>query len=158
MIQANPKTKKIPEILPEPSRNMKFIERTDVENNTRLLFARGYGSNLTQETNPYLQARPLRQALYSRLNLGPVLERLTHWDPNTGFTTLEEVVQPDNTLKHLLNSPKTAFKEIFGASKRKVEYSEEEWRTHVLSQKSVVAEHFFFTNPSLGYLNILREI
>lgn len=157
-IQAKPKTKKILEKLPETTGIMEFIERTDFENNTRLLFARGYGSNLTQETNPYLQARPLRQALYSRLNLGPVLERLTHWDPTTGFTNVEEVVQPDNTLEHLLKSPKKAFNEIFGASKRKSKYSEEEWRTHVFSQKSVVAEQFLWTNPSRGYLNILREI
>ena len=125
-----------------------------------LMYVSGCGSNLTQEPNPNLVARPLRQALYSRMDYGPVLERLAHWDPITGATFIKEVVEPDNTLHHLLDNPKKAFKKIFGESinKMKPEYTEEEWRTHVFCQKSAIAKLCAWANPSRGYLNILGEI
>merc|ERR1719220_1018800 len=53
---------------------------------TRRIQRRGCCSNLTQETTPHLQARPLRPAVYWRMNYGPVLERLAHWDHSTGET------------------------------------------------------------------------
>ena len=129
-----------------------FIEKSP---GVSQMFVSGCGSNLTQETNPNLLARPLRQALYSRLNCGPVLERLAHWDPTTGATILEEVVQPCNALQHLLDSPGKAFEEIFAGCLRSPEMSEVQWRSHVFSQKSVIAELCAWNNSGPGFLDIL---
>ena len=41
-----------------------------------LMYVSGCGSNLTQEPNPNLLARPLRQALYWRLDYGPAWSTL----------------------------------------------------------------------------------
>ena len=126
-----------------------------------LMFVGGCGSNLTQEPNPHLQTRPLRQALYARLGYGSVLERIAYWDSTTGATFLKEVVEPDNTLDHLLDRPREAFQEIFGDSKNKRntwEYTDEEWRTHIFCQKSAIAKLCAWTNPGRGYLDILGDI
>ena len=120
-----------------------------------LQLVRGCGSNLSQETNPHLLARPLRQALYWRLDCGPVLERLAHWDPTTGATILEEVVLPCPTLHHLLDSPGEAFEEIFAGCLKNPEMSEVQWRSHVFSQKSVIAELCAWSNSGLSFLDIL---
>ena len=122
------------------------------------MFLRGCGSNLTQEPSPHLLARPLRQALYWRLDCGPVLERLATWDPNTGPTFIQEVIKPDNTLDHLLYKPGEAFQQIFGDCLKNPEISQGEWRNHVFSQKSVIAELCAWTSSSRGYLDILAEL
>ena len=148
--------------LPETRRNPYFI--SDIPNYEKkprgvdMDFVRGCGSNLTQETNPHLLARPLRQALYWRMNYGPVLEKLAHWDPGTGATFLEEIVEPDNSLDTLLDSPREAFQEIFGDCVRNPEVSKSEWRIHVFSQKSVIAELCAWSNPGRGILEILSDI
>ena len=153
---------KILEALPETRKNTYFIsEIPDYEEkppDVDLQYVRGCGSNLTQETNPHLLARPLRQAVYWRLDYGPVLERLAHWDHSTGATFLEEIVEPDNSLDHLLERPREAFQEIFGDCRRNPEVSETEWRTHVFSQKSVIAELCAWTSSSKGILEILGDI
>ena len=137
-----------------------FIEKPPGVSQKSQMFVSGCGSNLTQETNPNLLARPLRQALYSRLNCGPVLERIAHWDPTSGAAILKEVVEPDNTLDHLLDNPREAFERICGSSidKRKPEYTEEEWSTHIFSHKSVIAKlcAWTTTNPYKRYQEILK--
>ena len=154
--------RKILATLPETRGNPYFISNIpDYEEKppgVDLQLLRGCGSNLTQETNPHLQARPLRQALYWRMNYGPVREKLAHWDPGTGATFIEEIVEPDNSLDTLLDSPREAFQEIFGDSRRSKEMSEIKWRTHVFSQKSVIAELCAWSNPSRGILEILWDI
>ena len=78
----------------------------------------------------------------------------------TGATILKEVVEPDSTLDYFLDNPREAFERIFGDSKnkRKPEYSEEEWRTHIFSQKSVIAKLCAWANSSRGFLDILAEL
>ena len=77
------------------------------------------------------------------------------WDPVTGATFLQELIHPDNTLDHLLDKPREAFHQIFGGCRRNPEISEEEWRNHVFSQKSVIAELCAWTSSSREYLDIL---
>ena len=152
---------KILETLPETRENTFFISDTkslSLPEEVSKMIVRGCGSNLTHETNPHLLARPLRQAVYWRLDYGPVLERLAHWDHSTGATFLQEIVEPDNSLDHLLERPREAFQEIFGDCRRNPEVSETEWRTHVFSQKSVIAELCAWTSSSRGILEILGEI
>ena len=158
--------RKILETLPETRDNTYFlseipdyVERPREGEEVRVMFERGCGSNLTQEPSPHLLARPLRQALYWRLNCGPVLERLAHWDPvTTRATFLEEVVEPNNTLDQLLDNPLDAFQQIFCDCRRRPEIAEEEWRGHVFSQKSVIAELCAWNNRDDGFLNILGQL
>lgn len=85
--------KKILKTLPKTKENTFFL--TDIPDyeekppDVDLQCVRGCGSNLTHETNPHLLARPLRQAVYWRMNYGPVLEKLAHWEPSTGANFLE---------------------------------------------------------------------
>ena len=124
----------------------------------RLLAPASLGKLSTNESraSTFLDQSELT-SLY-RMNYGPVLERLAHWDHGTGATFLEETVQPDNTLDQLLDHPREAFQEIFGDCSRKPWMSEEVWRGHVFSQKSVIAELCAWSNRERGFLDILADL
>ena len=108
------------------------------------------------------QVRPLRQAVYSRLNCGSVLEILPHWDPKkTGderATLLKELVEPHDEFDKLLDSPREAFEEFFGDEEKPENVSELEWRNHVFSEKSVIADLCVWTREDLDYLDLLRSL
>ena len=65
------------ETLPETKKSSFFLER-NLEG--KYMMRSGCGSNLTQLENPLVKARKLRQAVYSRLNCGPVLETFACWN------------------------------------------------------------------------------
>ena len=149
--------------LPETSSSPYFLDKIPgflrlgrTASNGSVMYQRGCGSNLTHEVNPHIQARALRQAVYQRMNYGPVLEIIAHWEERPTFT--EDLVQPDDTLDHLLDSPREAFQHLFPTTTRSPGISEAEWRNHVFSQKCVVAELCAWTSPERGYLEILGEI
>jgi len=125
-------------------------------------YIRGCGSNLTQLLNPHIKVRPLRQAVYSRLDSGSVLEILPHWDPEAPegerATILEELVEPNDELVKLLDSPREAFDKFFGDAEKPEIVSELEWRNHVFSQKSVIADLCVWTREDLDYLDVLRSL
>ena len=144
--------------LPETS-SLPYLDkkpRFPGSSNGNVMYQRGCGSNLTHEVNPHIQARALRQAAYQRMNYGPVLEIIAQWDERPTFT--EDLVQPDDTLDHLLDSPREAFQHLFPTTSRSPGVSEAEWRNHVFSQKCVVAELCAWTSPEREYLEILGEI
>jgi len=100
----------------------------------------GCGSNLTQLTNPSLQVRPLRQAVYKQIGVKSVNEMIASWSPSirTGTFT-DDCVKADGKLKYLLDNPTEAFKALFGRSKN-TGYSRLEWKNHIYCQKVAVAE------------------
>ena len=110
----------------------------------------------------WYQVRPLRRAIYSRLNCGSVLEILPHWDPKkTGderATIRKELVEPQNEFDKLLDSPREAFQEFFGDAEKPENVSELEWKNHVFSQKSVIADLCVWAKPNLDHLDILRSL
>ena len=65
------------ETLPETKKSSFFLER-NLEG--KYMMRSGCGSNLTQLENPLVKARKLRQAVYSRLDCGPVLETFACWN------------------------------------------------------------------------------
>ena len=149
----------------------------------KLMFRRGCGSTLTTLTNPHIQvrhlrfdnvviapshfslyciggqARPLRQALYWRMESGPVLEVVANWHEDPDKIIEKEIVQPDHKLDHLLDKPGEAFRQIFGGCQRPSDrsISELDWRNHVFCQKTVIAELCTWTCPA-NYTKILFEI
>ena len=106
--------------------------------------------------------RPLRQAVYSRLGSGSVLEILPHWDPlapeERRATLLKDLVEPDGKLVELLDSPEEAFQHFFGETEKPGNLSPLEWRNHVFSQKSVIAELCAWAGQDRDYLDILRSL
>ena len=110
--------------------------------------------------------RPLRQAVYSRLNCGSVLEEIPQWDPNAAEDKRsfpEELVEPDDKLDKLLDSPRDAFEKFFGDEEKPENVSELQWKNHVFSQKSVIA-HLCVWAPreaephQENYLDLLRSL
>ena len=93
--------------------------------------------------------------MYHRMGYGPVLEIIANWDNKPTFT--KETIHPDSSLDHLLDSPRQAFKEMFGDCRRRPGTSEVEWRNHVFSQKCVIAEICAWTSQH-SYLDILAQI
>ena len=121
------------------------------------MYQRGCGSNLTQEPNPHLQARGLRQAMYERKGYGPVLEIIAHWDQEPTFT--EDEVFPDGELDRLLDSPREAHQHIFPASERTPESSVAKWKNHIFCQKCVIAELCAWSSKTgEGFLDILDTL
>ena len=112
----------------------------------------GCGSNLTQLENPMVKARKLRQAVYSRLNCGPVLETFACWNKVKPGPRLllynfqdqyqeerraefpELLVKPDINLDSLLSDPVRAFHEIFGSEKREAGVADLGWKNHLFCQ------------------------
>ena len=95
--------------------------------------------------------------MYLRKDYGPVVEVIASWENRPDFF-LEETIQPDGGLDHLLDSPRRAFQQIFGGCRRGWAISEADWKNHVFSQKCVVAEICAWASRDRGYLDILREI
>ena len=108
------------------------------------------------------QVRPLRQAVYSRLDCGSVLEILPHWDPEAPedrrATLLKELVEPQNEFVKLLDSPREAFEEFFGDEEKPENVSELQWKNHVFSQKSVIADLCVWAREDQDYLDLLRSL
>lgn len=154
---------KLLDSLPKTHTSTSFLSKIPahekVREETSWMLCRGCGSILTQELNPHIIARPLRRALYSKMEYGCVFESLAHWDPEKGATFLEELVYPDETLAHLLDDPKKAFQEVFGAhGEKNPEVSDQLWQAHIFSQKTVIAELCAWAHPTKGLLEILKEI
>jgi len=122
--------------LPDTKPNSFFLQFVDGS----YILQMGCGSNLTQLTNPSLQVRPLRQALYKQIGVYSVKEIIASWIPSiqTGTFTYDDV-KADGKLGYLLDKPTEAFKAIFGRSKN-MGYSRLEWKNHVYCQKIAVAE------------------
>ena len=72
-----PSPRKILATLPETKNTCWFSERNL---DGQLIMQRGCGSSLTQLENPIVMARKLRQAVYNRINCGPVLETVAFWN------------------------------------------------------------------------------
>ena len=122
-------------------------------------YIRGCGSNLTQVLNPHIKVRPLRQVVYSRLNCGSVLEILPHWKPEDKIATLQEkLVESNDELDKLLDSPREAFDKFFGDEEKPENVSELEWKNHVFSEKSVIADLCVWAKPHRDHLDILRSL
>ena len=89
-----------------------------------------------------IQARTLRQALYSRKGEEKVLEIIANWDGESNkaeFT--KDIVPADDTLDALLDDPKEAFKKIFGPSlKNTKNYPATDWKNHIFCQKIVISQ------------------
>ena len=89
--------KKMLESLPETRANAYFICDTpdyvkDPPEGVRKRFVRGCGSYLTQETNPHLLARPLRQAVYYRSDWSTSMSRTVPWSCYASSLTPELVL------------------------------------------------------------------
>ena len=100
--------------------------------------------------------RPLRQAIYFRLNCGSVLEILPHWDPDAAEGK-RKIVELDDKLDNLLDSPREAYEEFFGDEKKPENVFELEWKNHIFCKKSVIAELCVWARPDLDYLELLRS-
>ena len=90
------------------------------------------------------------------------MEILPHWDPEAPedrrATLLKELVEPQDDLDRLLDSPREAFEEFFGDEEKPETVSELQWKNHVFSQKSVIADLCVWTRPDLDFLDILRSL
>ena len=137
------------ETLPETKKSSFFLER-NLEG--KYMMRSGCGSNLTQLENTLVKARKLRQAVYSRLNCGPVLETFACWNKvnlvprlllynlydgyqeerRAEFT--EVLVKPDSNLDSLLSDPVRAFHEVFGSEKREAGVGDLDWKNHLFCQ------------------------
>ena len=91
-----------------------------------------------------------------------MLEILPHWDPKkTGderATILKDLVESDDELDKLLDSPREAFDKFFGDEEKPENVSELEWKNHVFSQKSVIADLCVWARKDLDYLDVLRSL
>ncbi|CAM9338501.1 unnamed protein product [Heterosigma akashiwo] len=79
-------------------------------------YARGVPSYLSKVAeNPHITARPLRQALYSKLGATePILEEFPNWDPVSNRVVWDEaVVEADPSLVDLLDDPLEAVAQVF---------------------------------------------
>ena len=72
-----PFPRKIMDTLPKTENTSRFLEKDPYG---QLIMRSGCGSNLTQLENPTVMARKLRQAVYNRINCGPVLETVACWN------------------------------------------------------------------------------
>ena len=93
------------------------------------------------------------------MKYGPVMEVLANWHEDPEQIILKEIVQPDNKLLDLLDSPREAFEQIFGECQRPPDLtiSDLDWKNHVFCQKTVIAELSAWTSPA-NYIKILDEL
>lgn len=118
-----------------------FMKKEEFRRGVNQLYQRGCGSNLTRLENPHITARCLRQGLYQTMGYGKVMEIIANWDaPSSTPEFKENLTKPSSDMKHLLEDPKRAFKTVFGKQKRIDYISSNDWRNHVFSEKSVIAE------------------
>lgn len=133
-----PSPRKILDTLPDTKKSFFFLE-SNLEG--KLIMRGGCGSNLTQLENPLVKARKLRQAVYSRLNCGPVLETFACWNKEERRAVFPELlVKPDINLDSLVSDPVRAFHEIFGSEKREAGVADLGWKNHLFCQAIVIAE------------------
>jgi len=154
---------------PEPRLILPFYPTTNPfpfildENNGSWFYTGGNGSNITHLKNPYLQVRPLRQALYSKLGIEVVREEILLWDEalKDGVWSVEDV-PADEKMENLLSDPKKAYEVIFGNTANVFNYPDILWKNHIFSQMVVVAEvcmqHKSETTKEKNIFKILRNI
>eukprot|EP00092_Neocalanus_flemingeri_P062627 GFUD01075580.1.p1 GENE.GFUD01075580.1~~GFUD01075580.1.p1 ORF type:complete len:368 (+),score=78.46 GFUD01075580.1:58-1161(+) len=148
LYRENPSKREISPDLPQTEKNTFFLDQVPsfmrqgkkwLEVNQ--MYQRGCGSNLTQMTNPHISARSLRQGLYQRMGYGAVMEVIANWNERQGEPEFQEdLIQPSSALDQCLDNPRRAFMAVFENTRRSENISIDEWKNHVFSQKSVIAE------------------
>lgn len=104
------------------------------------LFKKGGGTLIFKElcTNPQLELRPLRQALYDRLGVVRVTEILPRW-VQSSVEWVKEEVECDKTYSCLLHNPLEAFEE-FNKGVKPRHVNQEDWEIHRFSVFSMTME------------------
>ena len=103
----------------------------------------GCPSPLSQNYNPYLVIRPLRQAVYHQLGIKEKTEYMVTWDKTKNEASWQiTLVTSDDTYLSLLDKPMEAVEEFFKISslQKPVRMSERTWLNHLYSLYTVVIE------------------
>jgi len=106
-------------------------------------YIRGLSTCLTKDfENLQLTVKPLRQAVYSRLQLGTVHEVYPTWENKVTWFSEDTVEDP--ALDELLDNPIAAVREMFGHQKKpcgpETRKNHLLWKNHLFGQRLVVAE------------------
>ncbi len=104
-------------------------------------YRRGTGGPLVKELgNVHLIVRPLRQALYHRLNVEVgITETFPTWVDGQVVWD-EQIVFADSKFEYLLDKPKEALQEFWNNTQKPDGVSKHDWDKHVFSFRSVVFE------------------
>jgi len=128
------------------SMNDSRLDVLDTSSAATQCYIRGNASCLTIEAeNLYLTAKPLRQAVYSRLKTGLVHEIIPTWKNNHVQWVCQDT-EENSALDNLLDDPKTALERVFENSviqplrARKSKLKDFRLENHKFAQKLVVAE------------------